>query len=511
MTRIGIDLGTTNVVAALADRGNYPVLELGRRGETRLSLPSVIAWQGDDLRVGWDALEVWDDPAFEVLASPKRMLGSTLPGPHVERGLLALLGQLGAALRRCPHVDGRSPIQVMVGVPANANSLQRYRTLDLMTRAGFEVLGLVHEPTAAALEYAERHPGFGRKRGKGPRHVAVYDLGGGTFDASVVRGDQDAFRVVASGGVEHLGGDDFDEIMARMAVGETWEGLSATARYRLVARCRDAKESMKPTTRRLLVDLEGLHPDLSDGAATVPVVDYHEACEPLVLRTLDVLERVLAAGDIDVSRIDALLLVGGGSQMPLVRRMLKQRVGSRVRISAHPFASTAIGLAVHAARHATQPVSERLGHHFGVWREADAGARPVFDSIFGPATPLPAPGAKLTATRSYQPAHNIGHFRYEECAQVQGAHPEGERTPWCDIFFPFDPALPPDAALAGDRVQRTDVYPFAVRERYECDAHGIITVHIEREEPPLARQYLLQGPEQVSTSRPASTMSQRES
>jgi molecular chaperone DnaK (HSP70) len=503
--RIGIDLGTTNTVVALADRGNYPVLDLSGGGDARLWSPTVLAWKGAELRVGWDALEVWDEPGWDLLGSPKRWLGVPEPelagGPGAGGRLEALLQHYFRRLREkvmaCPHLEGEKEFQAMLGVPANANSLQRLRTLRAAEAAGFQVFGLLHEPTAAAIEYAHGHGRFGK--GAEPRHVLVYDLGGGTFDAALVRSDAGGLSVVRSAGIERLGGDDFDQAMAELAVeraGARWDDLPWNLRHRLLLRCREAKESLRATTQKWTLDLE----PLGLGEAGIYREEFFERCLPLIDQTAAVLEEVLAPSGLELEEIDALLLVGGASQLPLVRRRLRELVGARLKISPHPFASTAVGLAIHAAQAEMRPVEERFSRHFGVWREAEGGARAVFDPIFVRETCLPPAGRKLVVTRVYHPAHNVGHFHFEECAALgRDGTPGGVRTPWCTVLFPFDPAIPGSVPLEHIPVERTDRFAaLETEERYECDSRGLITVTLRRPEPPLTRSYLLHGPERVA-------------
>lgn len=532
--RIGIDFGTTNTVVALADRGNYPVLPLpggaGRDGAQQV-VPSVIAWRGQELRFFWDAYAVWEGSGgaarsgWQILSSPKRYLGQTSPAlpalpedasspmspMSIDELLRRYFVKLVEDIRACPHLEGEDEIEAMIGVPANANSLQRLRTLEAARAAGLRVLGLLHEPTAAAIEYAHRNPAFCRS---GRRHVLVYDLGGGTFDVALLHADPEGIAVDASAGVGRLGGDDFDEAMAELVAAEAGLGLqelSWNARQRLLLRCREAKEALRPATRRWLIDLTGLDgfDEEAAGEIAVDAAAYAERCLPLIERTIALMDEVLGAaqgqgggggGGLDLETIDALLLCGGASQLPLLQRRLKEVVGARLKISPHPFAATAIGLAIHAERHQARPARQRFARCFGVWREAEGGARRTFDPIFTPEMTLPPPGAgALAVERAYHPAHNIGHYRFEECAGLgpDGA-PEGERAPWCEIRFPYDPALPGDD---GDEpVTRTDRFAHQlIRERYECDSEGMITVRLRREGPlGLERSYLLYGPERVA-------------
>src|SRR5262249_27583055 len=156
-----------------------------------------------------------------------------------------------------------------VAVPAGAGSGQRLLTLDAFAEAGFRVHGLLNEPSAAGLEYAHRY----RKTLTANREdVLVYDLGGGTFDASLVPVGGERHDVRAHAGDNQLGGDDFDEILLAQALAAANVAeLSPAARTRLLEQCRQVKESLRPTTRKLVVDVDGM-------SVTLPVAAFEEAC-----------------------------------------------------------------------------------------------------------------------------------------------------------------------------------------------------------------------------------------
>jgi molecular chaperone DnaK (HSP70) len=505
MVRLGIDFGTTNIVVALCDRGNYPVLDLSAEDEAHLSLPSAVAIRSqggpaEGVLCGREALDVLGKDEYSVVLSPKRLLGtpepdlaaaSGRPGSALLEALLeAQLAEVKRRLQAVPGVDWASELEVMAGIPANANSLQRYRTLSALRRAGFDVLGLVHEPTAAAIEYAQMHPRFIREAA---RHVLVYDLGGGTFDVSVVRVEAEEIRVLASGGIEQLGGMDFDRVLLELALEKAELRLEQVPKRLLpllLRRCCEVKESLQASTKKAYVALDELdHEDVP-----IFVEEYYERCGPLLDRTLESTQQVLcAAGTLELAGLDALLLVGGGAQLPVVRRRLRGVVGARLKISPHPFASTAVGLAIHAEEAARRPVYDRIGRHFGVWREADAGTSASFDPIFMQDTPLPPRGEVLEVARSYRPYHNIGVFRFEECSGLMdGGRRIEEARPWNTIHFPFDPELGPNEPLADRPIVRSPEFAAAeITERYRCDHHGMITVEIARDRPALERQYML--------------------
>jgi len=221
--KLGIDFGTTRVIVAGADRGNYPLVPFETPEGTYDWFPSVAAVRrnsgGADRRFGWDAWEVQTDPGWTVLRSLKRYLENA--GPHtrlavdgVEIPLLELLAGLIAALRQAlaARFGAREPLEAMLGVPANANSNQRFLTVDAFRSAGFSVLGLLNEPSAASIEFGHRQRAKGR--------ILVYDLGGGTFDVSLVSLEDGTHTVLASEGISNLGGDDFDLILAELAAGK---------------------------------------------------------------------------------------------------------------------------------------------------------------------------------------------------------------------------------------------------------------------------------------------------
>ena len=164
----------------------------------------------------------------------------------------------------------------MLGVPANANSNQRFLTVDAFRRAGFSVLGLLNEPSAASIEFGHRQRFAGR--------ILVYDLGGGTFDVSLVELDAGTHTVLATEGISTLGGDDFDRVLAEMAVGAEALLRSIPRRaFRLEEECRRQKEALHPNSRRIVVDLDLVREGM--GQVTISVADFYERCRPLLEET----------------------------------------------------------------------------------------------------------------------------------------------------------------------------------------------------------------------------------
>ena len=499
--RIGLDFGTTRVVAAFVDRGNFPLVNFETPdGQTCDWFPPVVAIQGEKRLYGWQAVAAQDDDSWTILRSLKRCLRSA--GPHTELqaggqplSLRLLLGEMMAALRNqlLEHsnlrVHPNEPLEVMLGVPANANSNQRFLTEECAQAAGFSVLGLMNEPSAAAIEYAYRNSAERRSRvGTG---LLVYDMGGGTFDVSLVMLGETEHTVETSDGIPNLGGDDFDQILADLAL-ETARhdvALSAAERHHLLEECREKKESLNPNTRKVTVDLDRVRSGWSQ--VTIPVDVYYDRCRPLIESTREVVETLLAAHP--NLPLDTLYVTGGGSELPPVARILRESFGRKVRRSAYMRSASAVGLAIRASAQA-DALREQFNRNFGIWREADSGGNIVFDLIFPRGARLPQPGEPaLSSERVYRPAHNVGHFRYLECSRLDDrGQPLGEITNWEQIRFPFDPRLQSDSDLSRCPVQRlTDPGNLTVHENYTCDANGNLQVRISADPPGFSRDFLI--------------------
>jgi molecular chaperone DnaK (HSP70) len=492
-------------VAAEADRGNYPLVGFeSPDGQAREWFPPLVALRGNEHRFGWDAWALQGDREWTVLRSLKRLLKRAGPTTRLDLAggtmpLMDLATELLSAFHRqlrqasTLSLDRGEPIEAMVGVPANANSNQRFLTGEAFRAAGFHVLGMLNEPSAASVEFGHRERD--KRKSQPRRSLLVYDLGGGTFDASLVEMDEDSHTVVASAGLSDLGGDDFDEILANLALetagrsGER-ESLSDAETFRLLEECRERKESLNPNTRRIVADLDRVRDGW--GEVSIAVGPYYELCRPLVERTANVVEELLAAHA--GPSIEMLYVTGGGSELPAVGRVLKETFGRVVRRSAYMRSATAIGLAIGADANAGYVLRDRFARHFGVWREADHGRNVAFDLLFSRGLELPPRGAPpLRVVRSYRAVHNIGHFRYAEAARIgEDGQPSGDLTLWDDIQFPFDPALrgADDLALV-DVSCHGEGAGCEVEEEYSCDSSGIVKVAIRDRSAAYRREYTL--------------------
>ena len=497
--RLGIDFGTTRTVVAAVDRGNYPVVAFEAADECHYDwVPSLAAVRGQERVFGWDAWDKQTEPDWTPVRSIKRLLDDAGPNTVLDLDtvhvpLAELLREMAAALRTLIlersslNLKAGEKLEAMLGVPANANSNQRFLTVEAFRAAGFEVLGLLNEPSAASLEFGHKHEIDGR--------VLVYDLGGGTFDASLVDMSERRHYVVASEGITTLGGDDFDEILAAMALEAAGvKGgigkFSQAEIFRLHDECRVKKEALNPNSRRVTVDLDPVREGL--GAVTIPVADYYERCRPLMEETVHVVEDLLAAHGEE--GMEALYVTGGGSELPMVARVLRETFGRRVKRSAYTRSATAIGLAIQADEESGYALREKFTRYFGVWREADGGRRVIFDPLFAKGVMLPpAGGSPVEIRRSYNPVHNIGHFRYLECSHLgPEGEPRGDLTVWDEILFPFEPSLRAREDLPMRNVEQTPaVARERIEERYAADAGGGVTVSIRNLTSGYGREYRL--------------------
>jgi len=491
--KVGIDFGTTRVVVAAVDRGNYPLVSFETaEGNVRDWFPPLVAVQGEQRAYGWEAWQLQGQPGWTILRSLKRLLRDAGPETVLEIGgqfleIRQLLRELMESLRDqlCQHSTlsgGKAgAIEAMLGVPANANSNQRFLTTEAARDAGFEVLGLLNEPSAAAVEFAHRDREDAKKRSDG--WLMVYDLGGGTFDASLIELGDDMHSIVASDGIPTLGGDDFDEILAELAL--TTFGVSSTERdgfsaaewFTLLEECREKKEALNPNTRKVTIDLERVRADWRE--VSLAVNEFYEQCRPRIESTREVVNQLIA--EHPERPVDTLYVTGGGSELPPVARILREEFGRRVRRSAYMRSATAIGLAIRADAQSGFVLRDQFMRNFGLWRETDAGRSVSFDLIFPRGTILPGPKEPpLESVRSYRPAHNVGHFRYLECAKLaEDGRPVGEISDWDDIRFPFDPFLQHRADLADVPVIRTSgTKSFEIEETYTCDSSGNLAVSI---------------------------------
>ena len=356
---VGIDLGTTNTVVAIATNQKAEVI---RDATGRALLPSIVAYRDDGVLVGEPARrELLENPGT-VVSSIKRLMGrgvedvkalaGVLPyelAPAAEGGMVRLkLGDrvltpvevsadiLRAAKSRAEAALGRNVDRAVITVPAYFDDAARTATRDAARLAGLEVLRLVNEPTAAALAYGLDKAAEGI--------YAVYDLGGGTFDFSLLRLEKGVFQVLATGGDAALGGDDFDHAIAARLLAERGGFVDggdvklALATARLAKECLTTQDEWQGT-----LDLGGRlsHHRLDR-------VTFEGLIEPFVDRTIAISRGVLEDAGVDPKSLSGLVLVGGSTRVPLVRRKVAALIGREPLADIDPDEVVAVGAALQA-------------------------------------------------------------------------------------------------------------------------------------------------------------------
>ncbi len=366
---VGIDLGTTNSEIALYQDGRPQVLA---DAEGRMILPSVVGVAEDgELLVGEAARNQLLLHPDRTVRSIKRRMGRDetvrMAGrDYTPQEISAII------LRRLKEIAerrlGRPVARAVITVPAYFSDTQRQATREAGAIAGLEVVRIINEPTAAALVYEA-----GAQQGK---RILVYDLGGGTFDVSVVRIEAGVVEVISSHGNNHLGGDDFDQKIVTHLVEhlKMQAGIDITDRPAAMARLLRAAEAAKRTLSDhpfARIEEEYIAEAVGAGAASGdgrPVhlslelarEDYEEMIMPYVEGTLEAVHAALRGADLTVSQVEEILLVGGATRTPLVRRRLAEVFGLVARGEVDADLCVALGAAIEGAAIAGQEVSAVL-------------------------------------------------------------------------------------------------------------------------------------------------------
>ena len=354
----GIDLGTTNSLIGVYDSG-FPTLLADREGN-RLT-PSVVFYgEKGEVLVGREATRMHALHPERTVSSVKRLIGRR----HGEEGTGGLMGAKGTAvtitlrgrtltpeevsseiLKRLKTIAeerlGTTVNRAVITVPAYFNDAQRAATRKAGELAGFTVERILSEPTAAALAY-------GLERLSENSKVAVYDLGGGTFDLSILQLDDGIFQVLSTHGDTRLGGDDLDEAIAGLLASKAQlKETSLETGIRLREAARAAKEALSEE-EAIVVRL----PFLQEGKSIeIPLtrLEIETVCAPIIRRTRAHCLRALEDAGISATQLDEVILVGGSTRMPLVQQLAAEIFGKQPNLTQHPDEAVALGAILQGA------------------------------------------------------------------------------------------------------------------------------------------------------------------
>lgn len=368
-TIVGIDLGTTNSLIAIVRGDTQQPIALKETDGLAL-VPSIVHFdEYGNTTVGNPAKELLVAEPERTIYSVKRLMGKSYKDVRHDAGFFAYdiidddtdalvkiqVGErfyspielssfiLKELKKRGEHILKATITKAVITVPAYFNDAQRQATRDAGRLAGLDVLRIINEPTAASLAY-----GLGARQGE-EKTIAVYDLGGGTFDISILTISNGIFEVLSTHGDTYLGGDDMDNLIARFwqetpGEGDTDMGMGSAIDKSLMQQLRVTAEAAK----KHLTHNEVFEGDINGTPVRITRQEFNDLIQPLIDRTISACQSALQDAGLKKEQIDAIVMVGGSTRVPLVKESVRNFFGKEVHDSLNPDEVVALGAAVQA-------------------------------------------------------------------------------------------------------------------------------------------------------------------
>lgn len=470
LSAIGIDLGTTySSVAIVNDRGTA---ELVPNAESERLTPSAVFFDDDVIIVGQDAKDALAKYPDQVVMFVKRQMGN--PNWHyAHEGQNYTPTDISAIiLTKLKHDAeaylGRSLPYTIITVPAYFDDDRRRATMNAGEQAGFKVLDVLNEPTAAAIA-------FGIDRSSKPETVMVYDLGGGTFDVTIIRVSGKEIKILATDGDHQLGGKDFDDAIMRFAVQcfVSEHGFDPTLDPAIAGELRAQAEKTKRELSKRSKSLIVFRGQGKESRVEIERTKFDELIAPKLETTLSLVRSCLSDAKLSHAQVDRVLLIGGSTRVPAVREKLTQFFGKEPDASVNPDEAVALGAALVAAQKAinvtpediSQPIMEKVGglqitdvtsHSIGIEAFVPGSNQRINSILIGRNNPIPSEVSKEFVTTMHGQTGIKVNIYQGEFTDPALCNPVGEF-----ILTGLPPNRPPGRK---------------VRVTIACDASGIINV-----------------------------------